>query len=52
MPSLENPFTPESKKPKRSLVGIFRGDSKGVGDVDKALKNAVKESERTWTGKK
>ena len=40
MPSLENPFTPESKKPKRSLTELFRGKLKQEGDIDKALREA------------
>ena len=43
MPSLENPFTPESKKPKRSLTELFRRGEKAEGEneIDKALKEAL-----------
>ena len=46
MPSLENPFTPESRKPKRSLVELFKRGKKAEGEneIDKALNKALTEA--------
>ena len=43
MQNLENPFTPESRKPKRSLTELFRRGKKedGENEIDKALKEAL-----------
>ena len=53
MPSLENPFIPESKIPKRSLVELFRRGKKenSENEIDKALKEALRVAKAVKKGR-